>query len=268
MFTGPRSLAPREVGWFDSSEVEAVSTDGGVVAFVEATGTGSTAEGYQHFMRRGDEPATPIGHGFRLAMLPDTTASIVIAGPASLQRVPTGIGTPTPIPLGKLATLDISDRIAVSWSGRFVVVRGAEAGAPMHLWRIDLEHPVPEPVAPAYVDGQHPISSDGATIAIARTAGGLELVGPAGVRELPGPPGETPLSFTGNDAALFAMHLVKSTIEIERIDLATGVRAPWASITPEQKPFYYKVVLDADGNIITYSTNSDASDLYVIEPPS
>lgn len=63
-------------------------------------------------------------------------------------------------------------------------------------------------------------------------------------------------------------HQKDDAIEVERIEVATGVRTGWARIVPEQHPYYYSVALSADGELLTYSTNSDASDLYVLAPPS
>ena len=88
------------------------------------------------------------------------------------------------------------------------------------------------------------------------------------VRNIPGKPSEEPLSFTADGTKLFTMHLADHTIQVDRIDLASGQRELWTKITPEQRPVYYSVVLDADGSQITYSTNSDSSDLYVLEPPA
>lgn len=270
MFTGPRGGPFRDVGWFDSSEVESVSSDGTAIAFIEAAGTGVVGDGHAQFLRRGDRPASLIAQGFHLTLLPDASAAIVLVGATQLSRVPTGAGTASNLPLGKIATLDIGDRIASSWSGRYVVVRGAEAGSAMKLWRIDLEDPIPAPIEVAHDGRHHPISPDGATVAVTRAEGGIELVTVAsGARRgLAGPAGEQPLSFTGDGTAVFVMHLTGDTIEVDRIDLATAERSPWTRISPEQKPVYYSVVLDATGETVTYSTNSDASDLYVLEPPA
>ena len=271
MFTGPRAGPYHDVGWFDSSEVEAVSADGKTIAFVEAAGTGQTDQGYAQFLRRpGQQPAL-LAHSFRITLLPDASAAIAIARPDRLVRLPTGVGTPSEIPLGPIASLDIGDRLAVSWQGRHIAVRGARPGQPMQLWRIDLEHPVPEPIPVTQSAGRHPISPDGQLIAVARDAGGIELVSmPPGTpaRVLDGVVGEQPLSFTADGTALFVMHEAGKTIEVDRIELATGARTGWTRIAPEQKPVYYTVALSADGEHVTYSTNSDASDLYVLEPPS
>ncbi len=275
LFTGPLAGPHREIGWFDGSEVEAVSADGKVVGFIESIGTLQNDDGYAQYIRRAppdhtgpDEPATLIGHGGRFTLLPDASA-VIAANPTSLVRISTGVGTPAPIPLGKVAQIDPSDRVAVSWSGRHVVVRGAEAGAPLRLWRIDLETKgTPEPIESSYTTGRHPISPDGQLVAIPHAAGGIELVPfPRGdVRTIAGPVAEEPLSFSGDGASLFVMHLTGGTIEVDRITLATGKRESWTRITPEQRPVYHSVVLDADGGSVTYSTNSDASDLYVLQP--
>jgi len=268
MFTGPRAGPFREVGWFDASYVQAVSSDGAVIAFVEATGTGQTADGYAQFLRRGDAPPTLITNGYRLALLPDASAAIVIAGTTRLSKIPTGVGTSTALPLGEIASLDTGEPVSVSWSGRFVVLSGADAGGTMKLWRIDLEQPTP--LALPIERGPHAISPDGELVAVAGASGGISLVPARGgsPRLIEGPAGEVPLSFTGDGTALFVRRLVGGAIEVSRIELATGARSEWARIKPEQQPIYYSVVLDASGERITYSTNSDASDLYVLEPPT
>ena len=270
MFTGPRSGPFREVGWFDSSEVESVSTDGSSIAFVEAAGTGLTSEGASQYLRRSDGPPALVAQGYRATLLPDASAMIMISGARKLMRVPTGAGTPTQIAIAPIAELDISDLPSVSWNGRYLVVRGAVSGAKMQLWRFDLTQPgPPRQLDVAHDGGRHPLSPDGERVAISGAAGGVEVVsiggGPRVVIE--GLPGEQPLSFTGDGSALFVMHSNGETIEISRIDLATNTRSGWARISPEQRPVYYSVALDASGEVITYSTNSDSSDLYVLTPP-
>ncbi len=271
LFTGPRGGPFREVGWFDSSQVEAVSRDGSTILFVEAAGTGLTSDGAAQFLRRGDSPPALIAQGYRGTLLPDAGALVVINGPQKLMRVPTGPGTPTPIPVAPIAELDISDSPTVAWSGRYLALRGAIAGGKMQLWRIDLATPgsPAELIAVPSRSGSHPLSPDGERVAIARPEGGVEVIPVKGGNSVvfQGLVDEQPLSFTADGAALFVMRATSDMIDVQRIDLATGARTAWARIIPEQRPVYYSVVLDATGANITYSTNSDSSDLYVIEPP-
>ncbi len=266
MFTGSRGGPYREVGWFDSSEVESVSADGTAIAFVEAAGTGQTPDGYAQFLKRGDQPPALIANSYWLALLPDASAAITVGGATSLRRIPTGVGTPTAIPLGPIKSLDTSARVAVSWSGRYALVVDGEAE--QKLWRIDLESGTQVAVG-ASRGSSSAISPDGQTVAVTAPAGGIELVSMAGgaARVISGPTSEVPLSFSADGASVFVMHLANDTIEVDRIDVATGTRAGWTRIAPEQRPVYYTVALDATGETVTYSTNSDASDLYVLEPP-
>ena len=271
MFTGPRSGPFREVGWFDSSEVEAVSADGTAISFVEAAGTGTTVDGAAQFVRRAEGPPSLITQGYRATLLPDASALVVIGGAKKLTRVPTGAGTPTALPIAPIAELDISDGPTVSWSGRYLVVRGAVTGGTMELWRVDLNEPTapPRKIDVVHGGGSHPISPDGERVAVSQPAGGVEIISitAGGARmAVEGVPDEQPLSFNADGSLLFVMHSDGESIEIDRIDVATGQRSGWARILPEQRPVYYSVRLDVSGEVITYSTNSDSADLYVLAP--
>ncbi|MDX2093454.1 MAG: hypothetical protein SFX73_36760, partial [Kofleriaceae bacterium] len=181
--------------------------------------------------------------------------------------VPTGVGTPSALPIAPIAHLEIGDRPALSWTGRYLVVRGGEANKGSQLWRIDLEQPSVQPIA-ADTDGRHPISPDGATVALARAAGGIELVDVAGgspARAIEGSVGEEPISFHANGRSVFTTRLVDNAIQVDLIDLATSARTAGVRISPDQRPSYFSVALSSEGDVVTYSTSSDASDLYVIE---
>jgi hypothetical protein len=249
-----------------------VSVDGSAIAFFEGSGTGQTTEGYPMFVRRTDQSPALFSHGYRLALVPDASEAIVVGGPRTLTRVPTGVGTASPISLGPIDQLDIGDPVAIAWQGRYAVVRGADAQGAMKLWRVDLANPasLPTPIAAQHDGGKHPVSPDGSTVAIAIEAGGIQLVsltgGPA--RTFEGPIGEEPLSFTGDGTAVFVSRVAGDTIEVDRIDLAAPRRTSWLRIVPEQRPVYYSLALDPTGEQVTYSTNSDASDLFVLEPPA
>jgi hypothetical protein len=250
-----------------------MSSDGSAIAFYEDAGTGMTAEGYAHFFRRGDQPPTLLTHGYHMALVPDGSAALVIANPKKLARVPTGIGTAVSLELGPIQELDIGDFVALAWKGRYGVVRGNDASGTSKLWRVDLDNPrQPPQLVPANAQsGRHPISPDGSLVAVPRDAGGIDVVSMTGAPAITieGIAGDSPVSFTGDGTAIFVSHVVDTTtIQIDRIELATKARSPWLSISPEQPPVYYTLALDAAGEHVTYSTNSDASDLYVLQPPT
>ena len=137
-------------------------------------------------------------------------------------------------------------------------------------WRSWQPSSAPIPVPVNHDSGRHPISPDGTAVAVSAPEGGTQLASLAGLptRSFPGIVGEQPIAFSGDGTALFAMHDTGESIELERIDIASGTRTSWTRITPEQRPVYYSVAVDPTGERITYSTNSDSSDLYVIEQPA
>ena len=268
-FAGPHDQPPHEVSWFDSSNVFALSADGKSMAFLENTEAQQDADGYAAYVRIGEAKPVEIGHARALTLLPDASAVIAITSPTGLVRVPIGAGTPTNLPRGKLAKLDVSDHPAMSWDGRHVVVHGAEAGdQPMRLWLVDLAGGDPVPVGPPEVRvGLHPISADATQIAIANPAGGIRVLSLTGAPDkLIGKGEEEPVGFS-TDGALFVMSLHRLPRTIERYDLASDARTPWQTIAPEGKPKLVHVALDGDGHTVSWSLVTELSDLYVVEPP-
>src|SRR6185312_7163269 len=217
MFAKKQGQVATNVSWFDGTDVEGLSADGSVIAFTEGLGAAQSAAGYAQFTRRGSEPPAQLGYGFHLALAPDAKSAIVLAGAnAPLRRVLADRDAPKDLPRGRIAQLDIGDHIAMAWGGKYVVVRGAEAGKAMQLWRVPLDAGEPQPLGHD-ATGTHPISPDGSLLAIAAAAGGITLVSVDGGpdRTLAGPAGEQPIAFSGDGLALFAHHARGSDGEIE-----------------------------------------------------
>ncbi len=269
-FSGPHDQVPHEVSWFDSSNVYALSADGTAIAFLENTEAQQTADGYAAYVRIGEAKPVAIGHARALTLLPDASAVIAITSPTGLARVPINAGAPVNLPRGKIAKLDVSDHPAMSWDGRHVVVRGAEAGdQPMRLWLLDLNGGDPAPIGPAEVrPGLHPISAEGTLVAIANPAGGIRVISLVGGPEkLIGKGEEEPVGWSV-DGALYVMALHRVPRKVERYDFGTQARTPWVTIAPEGKPKLVHVALDASGQDVAWSLVTELSDLYVVEPPA
>jgi hypothetical protein len=107
--------------------------------------------------------------------------------------------------------------------------------------------------------GRHPISSDGAWIAIsARTE--IRLISTSGLPEqtIDGPAKETPRS-----RVTMTARLVRSIV---RLDLATGKRTAHTTVTmPPESNGFFTVKISADGGTVAYSALTSAWDLFVIE---
>jgi hypothetical protein len=266
MFVKPHDKPAKNTSWFDGTNVESVSADGSVIAFEEGLGAGMTDAGYALFTRVSTQAPAQLGYGYHMALAPDARSAIALTS-GGLTRISTTSDTREPLALGKLAQLDISDRIAMSWSGKDVVVRGAEAGKPMQLWRVPLDHGEPQPLGRDAPHEKHPISPDGAWVALS-AAGGVTLISTDGKpeRALAGPPHEQPIAFSGDGTLLFTYQTKDGEIEIDSLVLATGERMKWDVLRPEQVPEYFSIALDQAGQLIAYSVSSTRADVYVLEP--
>ena len=161
---------------------------------------------------------------------------------------------------------DISDHIALSWSGRDLVVRAAEAGKPMQLWRVPLTGGEPQPLGRDAPHEKHPISPDGAWVALSAATGvTLMPTGGGPDRPIAGPAHEQPIAFSADGAHLFTYFEKEGEIEIDRVDVASGERAAWDTLHPEQLGDYFTVALDGGGDVAIYTIGAEFADLYVVE---
>ncbi|HEU0031206.1 MAG TPA: hypothetical protein VFQ53_11275 [Kofleriaceae bacterium] len=272
-----RGEGSRDLGWYDGTVVQGVSSDGRTVAFVEGTGTGDANGVYGAYVRAIDGAApVQVGNALRLGLVPDGSAVLAISGEHEpMRRVPTANGTLTTLARGAIERFDLDDELELAWSAPYLVVRAAATGQPMRWWLHDLRGGDPVAVGPDTAPtGRHPISPDGAWIASAEPAGGIRLWpthAPADrkPRVLAGPAGEVPVGFSGDGSALFVLASAGAQRSITRVDVATGKRTPWLEITlPDAYPRYFTARMSADGETVVYSYASVASDLYVLEPAS
>ena len=265
----------RDVGWLDGSEPYGISADGATLAFDESMGTGEQPDGYATYVRRGDAPPVLVAHSFVSVLLPDASAVIAISGEsAPLARVPTGTGAPSMLPRGAIDRFDVNDLMATSWDGRWLVVRAAAKNGAMRLWLQDLRGGDPAPVGPDTIaeSRHHPVSPDGAWIAFGADDRGVRLISTRGEpeRKVAGAPGDEPISFRRDGRALFVLAEGHYPRTVYLVDLATGRRSPWLTITAPDtgESQFLSIVIDADGDQAAYGVFTPQSDLYVIEPPA
>jgi WD40 repeat protein len=238
-----------------------------VIAFVEGMGTGMVDGVYAAFIRKDAQPPAQIGYAYHLALAPDARAAYVITGETTpIIRVSTDTAAKTPLAMGRIAHVDISDRIAVSWSGKDLVVRGAEAGKPMQLWRIPTGGGDPQPLGRDAPYEKHPISPDGSLVALANASGGVLLFSTSGGSErvIAGPEAEHPIGFSTDGTALFTYGVRDGQIEIYKLELASGERAVWDALRPELLTPYFEIAVDGAGQLSVYTIGSKSADMYVV----
>jgi hypothetical protein len=269
MFVKKRNGPATNASWFDGTNVESVSADGHVIGFMEGLGTGQSDAGYAMFTRKDTQAPAQLGYGYHMALAPDAQSAILVTGATTpLHRLATGSETVESLPMGRIEHFDISDRIALSWSGKDLIVRGAEAGKPMQLWRVPVAGGEPVPLGRDAPHEKHPISPDGSQIALATWSGGVTLVsttGGAADRVLAGPPHEQPIGFSGDGAKLYTYFRKDGEIEVDELQLATGERGVWDTLRPEQLSDFFGIAIDAGGQVAVYTVLSTFADLYVLE---
>jgi hypothetical protein len=115
-----------------------------------------------------------------------------------------------------------------------------------------------------------PVSPDGRWIAAADGEGGIRLhpLQGGGPRSLPGVvPGEQPMGWAGPTSVLVGRPQPEST-EVDRIDIATGVRSPGPRLAPPDPAGIVHVgsqVFSPDGGSYVYSYIRVRSDLFLVE---
>jgi len=273
LFVMDRGQPARDATWFDNTDVQGISAARDLIAFAESGGTGQTREGYATYVARGSDPPALATHAYVSALVPDGSALIRITGDADpLSRVSLGAGTSKMLPRGAVKRVDIADPLQVSLDGRWLVFRGAVADGPMRLWLQDLDGGEPRPIGPPTVRaGHHPISPDGAWVAIAAAAGGVQLISTTGAadRTLAGALRDTPIAFSADRASLFVLNLAAPGHPIDRVDLASGAHTPWMQlpVPSDAWPDYIRIAIDPSGETVAFSTLTQQADLFVVEPP-
>jgi len=275
----PDASGDVDLSWFDGSSLEALSADGRTVLFGEIRGGGGAAQGI--YLRQTDgSPAVRLGDGYPNDLSPD--GRWVLTRSADKAHVwmllPVGPGSPRLLPRGGL--------IAV-FEGRFlpdgtrVVFGGREEGRGSRIYVQDVKGGAPRAISPEGVrtfglatpDGQFALgSSSGQHILFSVDDGKprpLAFLSPE----------DSPLEWTPDGRFLYVLRgspwadtttQVYQMVEarIDKVDVATGVRTLWKTITPADivgLEGINQVVITPDGNAYCYGYLRTLSDLFIIE---
>jgi hypothetical protein len=275
----PGEAAERDLSWFDRTNLDDLTPDGRMMVFNESGRGGGPRE--SAFLRPVDgSPAVKLGDGMALAVSPDGrwVATTLEGGHGMVSRlflVPAGAGEPRPLTAGTIAAY--SD---VWWfpDGKRLLLDAQEAGRPRRLFMQELPDGAPKGVTPEGVatrPNTSPISPDGKWIAAQRLEPGapfelypLSAGEPRAITGLESR--ETPLRWSGDGRSLFVRAAQTSPLPVRvvKVDLKTGRRAPWLSLTPPDPAGVNNildVMLSADGRGYVYTYGRRLGDLYLAE---
>lgn len=211
-------------------------------------------------------PPIRIEEGMGGAIAPDAK-SVLVVQKSRIVIAPVGPGQPFGLPASGLSGFGRAD-----WGpdGRHVVFTAARGRSAPRVWVQAISGGAPQPITPAGVTMQGAcacVSPDGRWIAAdadGRTV--LYSVDGRSSREIAGMrDGERPLQFSSDGRALFVAG-VHMPFTIVKVDLATGSRTAWKTITPDD-PFGARALLRleiADDGSYAYTILRGLSRLYVM----
>jgi eukaryotic-like serine/threonine-protein kinase len=269
VFPGERN--ERDLSWHDWSRPVDLTADGTALLFDE-TGEGGGASYAVYLRETNESQAVRLGDGQALALSPDAkwALSTPPAAPARLVLLPTGPGSPRAIPTGCFDSI-----LRAAWlpGGERLVLSATEPGRAVRLYVQRADGGVPRAITPENVGADWAVSADGSSVAAIDGRGRLlsyPLDSGAEPAPIPGATaGDSPIRFSPDGRALYVLARGEgAACAIERIDLGSGRREGWKSITPPDPVGVYgvpRLLLSADGASYVYACVRLLDELYLVD---
>lgn len=267
----PGAAKEQDLSWLDWSQPIALSDDGKTLLITEEADGGGP--GYSVFLRRTDgSPAVKLGTGEALAMSADgkwVISQRLNPTPAQLVLLPTGAGSSRDL------TNDAITHLSADFvpDGRRFVFVGFEPGKRGRTWIQDLSGGAPRPVTPEGVVGT--LVSPNGKMLMARDGQGVRKLYPlegsgAPLSLPPFEPAEGVVGFASDGVLLIGRFpTAGGTVDVLRLDLATGARTPVRSITPISESLGQggvgQLLMTPDGRSFVYGYGVTVSDLYLVK---
>jgi eukaryotic-like serine/threonine-protein kinase len=277
MRAGAIGLAPgenkeRDLSWQDWTVPIDVSEDGKQILFIEAGEAGGGE--YAVFSRdTTGTSAVRLGQGSATAFSPDGKWTLVLrqnVTPPDFVLLPTGVGEQRSVSTGK---------VIPAAGGQFfpdskrIVFQGNEPGHASRVYVMSVDGGQPRSITPeGFGLGSYPhsISPDGTRIAVVGNDG-IALVAADGGDPQPvrgSQPSDTPLRWMKGGNALFVGQRGETSCPVWRLDLQTGARTPWKTVSPADVAGVTGVScprLAADEQHYAFGYVRDLSDLFLVE---
>ena len=268
--------AEKDLAWLGDPLAPDIRRDGGAVVFTES-GEGSGPQRGVYLRASDGSPAVRLADGESHGFSPDGKWALVLqrlgAAPPRLLRVPTGPGTPEPIPVG-----DLTVRGAV-WlpDGKRIFLRASPPGKTLQGYLMELPAGRPVPFGPE--SPQWAAFSPDSRLALIGRPDGKQFVYPVDGSKPFAPNGLLPEEvddmfsvvgpFTEDGKGAFLIHYRDLPVRIDRLDFASGRRSFWKDLMPLDRAGvtrFNDVTIGPDGKSYAYSfARSIASALYVID---
>ncbi len=259
----------RNLSWFDWSRLSGLSRDGSFIVFEEQA---SAVEGVNTvFLRYTDgAPAIRMAEGKARGnpISPDGQwLAIVVGSPPQFHLLPVGAGDT------RVVRCDLAE--VTGWqfwpTGDKLLILGNYEGSPKQLFElaIDGDGKAKALTNKGLSGSAFTLSHDARTIAVGvdqklmllSIAGGDDRIMP-GTR-----PGDIPIEWTEDNAALFILERTHNNVQIVRVDVVSGERREWAVIRPGDPAGILDVMpvhITPDGQTYSYGYRRFLSDLFMV----
>jgi eukaryotic-like serine/threonine-protein kinase len=266
----------RDLSTWSDEAAAGISDDGSVFAGVEQSAAGVGIDPFVYYRRARESASVRIGSGAATGLSPDgkwvVTASGLPGKGTELTLLPTGAGEPRVVSIGNVHhTFSIQRPASVSADGRRLLFPGKERGHLPRLWLVDLDRTgPPKAISPEGV-ANGILSADGQTVAVSDNAGRFLLCPASGSACSPAKgtqPEDTPEQWEASGKAIFVWNRKRTwPAEIYRVDLATGARRLWKTISPSDPAgvLYGNILLARDGEHYIYRVRRVTGQLFLGE---
>jgi Tol biopolymer transport system component/predicted Ser/Thr protein kinase len=263
----PGDTRERNLTWLDWSFPSDLSADGRTVFFDEQSLGGR--QNYLCYIRKTDgSEAVQLAQAKGFALSPDGLWALTTNPQADqLTLVPTGAGRPRPLPKAGL----IYQWVFFLSDGKRILLWANEPGRPGRLFVQGLEEQKPRPITPEgfSTPGTRAISPDDRWV-VAKGPDGKNHLCPIGggePRPVPGLTTETCWGWTADGRGLYVGR-AGMPARIEILDLATGARRPWKTLTPPDPAGILAIgpiLITPDGKSYVYSYRRQLNDLFLVK---
>jgi len=213
-----------------------------------------------------------LGDGIGGEMSPDGKWVVVVreGPPAHLALVPTGVGEEKALDHGNLEGFHWGN---IRWSGdgRRLLFTANEKGRPEVFYIQDVEGGKPRPLTPEGLETQSSSISPDGRYAVIEQKDGFWMYSAAGGKPRP-VAGLLKTDFVWRNWSddgryLYAWNPLELPFRVFRVEIATGKREPWKTITPQDPAgiFSADLMLTPDGKSYAYNCKRTLNDLYLVE---
>jgi eukaryotic-like serine/threonine-protein kinase len=265
----PGESRPRELGWLDFSNPEALSEDGKIVVFGEVL-TGSASALVAYLRRTDGSDAIRLGDGYPEDLSADGKSVLVgirTSQPPHWVILPTGPGEPRPLPPGSFQALYEANFLP---DGKRIAFGALERGRARRIYVQNLHDGALRPISPEGVRTDGLATPDGRFVV--GSTQGRHMLYPVG-EGAPRPlavlaANDLPLRWSPDGRLLFVRRANAWPPVIDRVDMVTHQRQAWKVVSPADPvgvEEMSRVLITPDGQSYCHDYLRWLSQLFVVE---